>query len=649
MKQPDSKRSGNQHGDIQCDSPRPTLLLIAERALQGLVACLCVMIIVVAAGGCDTGTPQTQIPGVLQAAPPLAEFDENNNYIPYYRTGEMNTPRYMHRAVAHSSGLVWAIGGSDERGLSSLDSAEFFDQSTFDDNAPPLESLTGLWIDTDIEGNPIIMENGPRILFSLTELGNSNLIIVGGSANIQNADAQARAEILDPSARVFTFVEGDMQRPRFRHSADLLGNGDLLIAGGQVKATITVIDETIAEGMPGRERTETRFPSTEEVEYYSPTNDDFITLRLLDNTLAESTLQTRRGRADHTVGRLAGADDVLGGANDMFMIVGGMQTLSAVSGLAPQTKLPGTGSFDALTSVEIFDPGTNIFTLIASVKLDSGRLDSPYCVNLGQFNDFTPDGVLGMGNAVLITHGNAGGGCPTTPLIDQIFLARYTPGAGPALGIRFFESRDDQFMTHVQHMEYPTPLSPIKGVQIGRCATNPVALPRAIEPLARGINQRQTWVFSLAGCDIYPVPGGCAYNHSSPPMLAGCVFDPFYNLGIAVQNGLPPRDLVNARRANPQNFLGIVGAWFTMDSYIDETLASWGTTPSAARWAESNGLARAYTVCTPLDGVDGRSGSFDDRILLVGGGRSYPTQGGEPTSPSVEIFLPPGSSNYNDN
>ena len=55
-------------------------------------------------------------------------------------------------------------------------------------------------------------------------------------------------------------------------------------------------------------------------------------------------------------------------------------------------------------------------------------------VNLGQFNDFTPDGVLGMGNAVLVTHGNVGGGCPVTPLIDQVFMASFTPGAGPALG-----------------------------------------------------------------------------------------------------------------------------------------------------------------------------------------------------------------------
>ena len=100
-------------------------LKACERVLYGVVCGLCALILLISIGGCDTGTPKTQIPGVLQSAPPLAEFDANNNYVPYYRTGEMNTPRYMHRAIAHSSGLIWALGGSDERGLSSLEITSF--------------------------------------------------------------------------------------------------------------------------------------------------------------------------------------------------------------------------------------------------------------------------------------------------------------------------------------------------------------------------------------------------------------------------------------------------------------------------------------------------------------------------------------------
>ena len=624
---------------------RDAILKIVERTLHAIVLCLATMIVFVGAGGCDTSSPRGQIPGVLQSAPPLEEFDGNNNYRPYYRTAEMNTPRYLHQAIAHSGGLIWVFGGSDERGLSALDSVEFYDQSTFDDDVPPLESITGLWIDTNIEGDPITFINGARLLFTATEIGNSDILLIGGTTNLLTGLIHARAEAFEPSERLFRLVEGEMREPRFRHTSTVLSTGGVLIAGGQAFTTVTVIDEEIPEGQPGRERQETRFPSTSTCEWFLPTDDAFDYVRLLDNEAELTTLQTRRGRSDHAFGRLAGPDNILNGPDDMFFVTAGLQTLSAVSGLAPQNKMPGGGGFDLMTSVEVFDAGTNIFTLIASVRLTDGRLDKPYAINLGQFNDFTIDGVLGMGNSVLVTHGNVGGGCPINQFTDQLFLATYTPGAGPAQGIRFFESREDIFFSHIQHAEYiPPGGAPIAGVQVARCATNPVPMPRFVEPLVQGVDRQQTWVFSLAGVDIFGPP--CSYNHSSAAMLAGCVFDPFFNVPVALVNNLDPRNLGNARRANPQNFLGIVGAWFTMDGHIDGTIDSWGGV-SADRWAENRGLQRAYTVCTPLAGVDGRLGSFDDRILLTGGGRSYQSQGGEPTTPSAELFLPPGSSAFN--
>ena len=67
-----------------------------EKALYGFVCCLCCLIIVTASGGCDLGTPTSRIANLLQSAPPLEEFDENNTYLPYKQTSELNTPRYMH-------------------------------------------------------------------------------------------------------------------------------------------------------------------------------------------------------------------------------------------------------------------------------------------------------------------------------------------------------------------------------------------------------------------------------------------------------------------------------------------------------------------------------------------------------------------------
>jgi hypothetical protein len=615
---------------------------IVERAAVGYLCGLCALAVIAGFGGCDTGRPTTEIPNVLQSAPCLPEYDANNSYIPYYQTAEMNTPRYLHEAITHSDGNVWVFGGSDERGLSGLDSVEFYDQSTVDEDRPIPATLSGIWIDTDIEGNPLVLLAGARMLFSVNELGNSDLILVGGSTNLTMGVVHPRAEIVDVTERAFRFAEGDMVLPRFRHIAVTLGNGDLLVIGGQYFTTVTVIDENIPEGFPGRERRETRYPSTESVEFYSPMDDAFFSLTVTDDPALVSTLQTRRGRADHAAARLAGPDNLLGGSDDMFIVTAGKQTLSAVSGLAPNNKFPETPTYDSQTSIEVFDPVTNLFTLITSVKLDAARLDRPYAVNLGEFNDRTPDGVLGMGNSFLVTHGNQGGNtCPTTWWIDQVFIASFNPGAGPAQGVRFYEQREDQYLSYMQHAEYPALVFPQRGVQVGRCATNPVPMPHRIEPLVQGASPLQTWVFSLAGVDIYPVPGGCVFNHDSAAMLAGCVFDPFYNRAVALNTGVSPRDLATVRRASPRNFLGIVGVWFTLDGFIDATLQSWGT--SANNIAVNRGGARAYVVCAPVAGVDGRLGSLDDRILLTGGGREYNLTGGEPTSPSAEVFVPPGA------
>ncbi len=622
-----------------------------EKALYGFVCCLCCLIIVTASGGCDLGTPTSRIANLLQSAPPLEEFDENNNYIPYKLTSELNTPRYMHVGKTHSGGLAFVFGGSDERGLSSLDTIEFFDQSVVDQEALAVETETGVWIDSDIEGNPIALGGGPRILHTVTELPNGRFIIIGGSDNLAAGTVVSRAEIFDPNTRQTEFVEGEMFEPRFRHRVTRLPAGNLLITGGQIFTSVTVINPNIKPGTPGAETQEARYPSTRTVEYYSPNDSAFLELTLRDSASSPARLASQRGRADHCVGRLAGPDKALGGSDDMYMVTAGMETLSAVSGLAPDTKFSGAvgrGEADGKTSIEVFDPGTNIFTLISSVKLDNPRLDKPYAINLGQYNDYTPDGVRGMGNSILITHGNSDGICPITPFIDQLFIASFTPGAGPARGIRFFEVTEEQYYTHIQHMEYPGPTAPAAGDQVARCSTNPVALPREFPEAVHPQLEKQIWVFSLAGVDIYPVPGGCVYNHNNPAMLAGCVFDPFFNVPANLVNNLSPRDLANQRRTDgPPNYLGIVGAWFTIDGNISAEMTDWGTT-SPNRWPENKGGERCYVTCLQIGGVDGIIGTYDDRILLAGGGKSYGSQGGEPTSPSAEVFLPPGSSEYNE-
>lgn len=603
------------------------------RALASLLAVLAAAL----GAGCDMGTPQGQIPGVTQAAPKLEEYDDRGNYTPYYATAEMITPRYLHEGLLGTNGLVYIFGGSDERGLASLDSVEIYDQSTYARDAIQPDSGAGLWVDTNYEGDPISMKSGSRILMTVNELSNNKLVMIGGSSNLLQATLYGKVEVFNPDTRDFQVLEQEMQNPRFRHSTVQLASGDLMIAGGQIESSITVVSEQQpgqGQGNVPNQQNVTVFPSTETVVIFSTKDLSFSSL-LPYNSNTPVTLQTQRGRAGHTMTRIAGPDNRLNNSDDLWVLLGGFQTLSAASGQAPQSKEPGAigrGEADGLTTIEIFDPQTNLFTLIASAKLGATRVHFPEAVNLGKYNDYTPDGIIGMGNAILITGGNDDAGDqPTTAVPDQLFIAYYTAGAGPAQGLRFFEVEEDAYFSYIQNNEYQANLA-----AIARCATNTVSLPRPYETLPRNDGDRETWVFSLAGVDF----AGGAADYDSPGMRAGQVFDPFFSLRAAF-SGLAPTDLQNERRSNSLNTLGIVGVWMVLDGSVTMNIEDFGTS-AISRFAQSRGERRVYHKCIQLAGVDGIRNTFDDRILLGGGGQNYGLNGGEPTSPSAEIFLPPG-------
>lgn len=134
---------------------------------------------------------------------------------------------------------------------------------------------------------------------------------------------------------------------------------------------------------------------------------------------------------------------------------------------------------------------------------------------------------------------------------------------------------------------------------------------------------------------------GGVFNYESPAMLAGCVFDPFFSEPAFLLFNLDPTDLENERRSEPLNYLGIVGMWMTIDGFVSQSVEDYSSTPES-RWAQNKGRRRVFYTAVPVPGVDGIRNTFDDRILMVGGGQAYDQTGGEPTSPSTELFLPPG-------
>ncbi|MBI4602454.1 MAG: hypothetical protein HY721_10895 [Planctomycetes bacterium] len=571
-------------------------------------------------------------------APWLEERNERGEYSPYYATGEMHRPRYMFEVVLSKSGYPIVLGGSDERGYSGIDTVEVFDQSTYDKDLPRPPSLTGIWIDTDFEGDPVAFKQGPRMRFTADRLPDGRVIVAGGAPDLTGTSLHAKAEIYDPELRRFEVLEGEMVLPRCRHASVALGDGSILYIGGQ-NQIVVMPEDPVPGGMQVRPRP--GFPTTPLCELYSPRENKFLRLTL-PGTERASELQTPHGRAGHAAGRLAGPDGSLGSTDDLFLVAGGFQALTGR--FAPAGKFHGAvarGRGEPLSAIEVFDPQTSAFTLLSSASLLGPRINDPHIVNLGQFNDFTPDGVRGMGNLVLITGGNDDASFCTT-LGAELFAATFT-GFGPVQGLQLLPIREDQFTSHAEGAEHfpPAPQIDPRDNLIARCGTNPLALPRALVTVP-GVEEVATWVVSVAGVDISPAPEGCVEGFS-PTVRAGAVFDPFFSLPAA-RFGPSPRDLASHR--SPANPLGVIGCWLTLDGAIPTADLTGFRSTAPELWARSAAPRRVYGRNVPLAGEDGRIHTPDDRVLLAGGGESFGGPdwiGGEPASPSAEILVVPGS------
>ena len=574
-------------------------------------------------------------------APPFefGDTDADGNYRPFLATGELVRPRYGHEAVTTRSGRVCVVGGTDERGLTSIDTVEFF----LPDRAPagelPPGRAPGFWVDTDFEGDTVRLPSG-RLYFTLTERTDGRLLCLGGTTNILGGPLHGEAVLIDPDARTVQALEQELVEPRFRHTTTVLPDGNWLIAGGQRSTTVVVDLEPIGLGQQV-----TVYPSTASIEIYSPEENTFELLAVQERLVE---LATRRGRAGHAATRIAGVDNRLGTDDDLVLLAGGLMTLSPQ--FAPANKLPGrvgNSTAEAVTTVELFDPNTRQITAMVAA-LPSGRIDAPHIVNLGEFNDSTPDGVLGMGNAVLITHGHSDEECLSTAeaMFDEVLVATFT-GFGPAGGVQFASVRgpDERL---VQGMEYANALTPTDtrlpdgalgtgGSWIGRSMTNPVALPRRIDSAA-GVSTVGTWVITVGGTHAAGSEESCTHFPAAPQARAASLFDPYFSLGSLAAGG-SPRNLEAARSL--ENPLGISGTWLVLDGSIPgESIDGFGSTP-VGEWPQMLARARADSVNVPLPGNDGILGTPDDLLLLVGGATDPARFGGEPTCPSVEILVPP--------
>ncbi|BDU77020.1 Kelch repeat-containing protein [Mesoterricola sediminis] len=126
--------------------------------------------------------------------------------------------RAGHTATRLKDGRVLVVGGRDSTCLFTCPvtiwrSAELFDPAT------------GTWSDTGS------MAQG-RTGHTATLLPDGRVLIAGGtSPDLLDTDVSSLVEVWDPATGVFT-VAGNLLRPRSNHTATLLGDGTLLLAGG---------------------------------------------------------------------------------------------------------------------------------------------------------------------------------------------------------------------------------------------------------------------------------------------------------------------------------------------------------------------------------------------------------------------------------
>ena len=125
----------------------------------------------------------------------------------------MNTTRALARAVTLNNGNVLVTGGHN--GGNSLQTAEIYSGSSFGSNINMVAS---------------------RHSHTITKLNDGYVLITGGATSAAGSTSLSSAEIFDPSTNTFTAV-GSLNKARYNHTATLLSDGTVLIAGGQSSTT----------------------------------------------------------------------------------------------------------------------------------------------------------------------------------------------------------------------------------------------------------------------------------------------------------------------------------------------------------------------------------------------------------------------------
>jgi N-acetylneuraminic acid mutarotase len=259
-------------------------------------------------------------------------------------TGSMNETRSQYTTTLLANGKVLVTGGGSSGGGDAVASAELYDPAT------------GTWTSTGA-----MLEAWPEAP-SATRLADGKVLIAGGWSGY----ARASAEVYDPSSGTWT-ATGSMDRGRFYHTATLLLDGTVLVAGGVISDNRVLPVAELYDPRTGTWTATGRMRGA-----FSP---ETATL-LLDGTvlavggidgseLVSAELYDPRTGTWSVTGSLSGAH---GGTATLLpdgkvLVAGGNSSVLVVE---PNIGGPAP---DALTlaSAEVYDPDTGSWTVIGSM------------------------------------------------------------------------------------------------------------------------------------------------------------------------------------------------------------------------------------------------------------------------------------------
>ena len=269
-------------------------------------------------------------------------FDPNTDS--FTAVGSMLEPRQAHTATALPNGLV-LIAGGEANGMD-LSEAELYNPANraFSQTAS--------------------MKDG-RSYFNANLLPNGEVVVMGGRHG-PNVELRT-AELFNPSMDTFTGTVGELHKQRKRHTGTSLMNGDVLVAGG------TVLGNNQG-GLTGR--------TTKSAELYNHATERFAIVGKMHQPRSEAAAVLLNDGFVLVTGGINqdGPQDVYDPSTQTFAAVGHLleprarhQVIllnSTWGSLAGQALVIGgglkgsgfaSGIFQALTSVEIYNPASKSF------------------------------------------------------------------------------------------------------------------------------------------------------------------------------------------------------------------------------------------------------------------------------------------------